>query len=533
MHVVVSHGYFLKGTGSNLFVKNICRELCKMGHRVSLLCQENDIVDIDFIEKAFDVNGSERSCKLFHSKETCYQGKCTLYRPALSGFLPVYVYDQYQGYRVKEFISCSRHELERYIDFNQSALNWALKGAKPDVVWTNHTIMQPVYVSRSDVAKNDSLHVMTVHGSCLNFAVRKSLMLTEYAWESIEYADKITFVSDYSKNEFLEYFKNSNKINAKSCVIPAGVDLDSFMPLDGKATKSELIKEMLQDIAEKRNQEKNADIEDNESSWKTDSDIVEKISSIDFEREKIVLYYGKYLWTKGLQLLIAAVPIVLNKHQDARFVFVGYGSSRVYFEAMVDALDSGDRDQYMLLLNHAEKFDQGIDSNAARYFSALVQRLNDADFADEYFASARNKIRSAVVFTGFLSHDHLKALIACADIATAPSIFPEAFGLVAVEALSAGIIPMQTNHSGFSEVIKKYVDEFSDVFDIKKLNPLYLDDNLALNIANNLSIMLTYYSEMSQPDRQLIRKRARKVSEQNYSWRSIVERYLQLKTTKG
>ena len=171
--------------------------------------------------------------------------------------------------------------------------------------------------------------------------------------------------------------------------------------------------------------------------------------------------------------------------------------------------------------------------NAARYFSALVQRLNDADFADEYFASARNKIRSAVVFTGFLSHDHLKALIACADIATAPSIFPEAFGLVAVEALSAGIIPMQTNHSGFSEVIKKYVDEFSDVFDIKKLNPLYLDDNLALNIANNLSIMLTYYSEMSQPDRQLIRKRARKVSDQNYAWRSIVERYLQLKTTKG
>ncbi len=122
----------------------------------------------------------------------------------------------------------------------------------------------------------------------------------------------------------------------------------------------------------------------------------------------------------------------------------------------------------------------------------------------------------------------MKVLGACADITVAPSIFSEAFGLVAVEALSAGIIPMQTNHSGFTEVIKKYVYEFSDVFDKTQLNPLFLNENLVLNMANNMKVLLSYYRRMNQKDRQSIRQRARKVSEINYSWRSIAEQYLKL-----
>ena len=110
----------------------------------------------------------------------------------------------------------------------------------------------------------------------------------------------------------------------------------------------------------------------------------------------------------------------------------------------------------------------------------------------------------------------------------APSIFPEAFGLVAAEALSSGIIPVQTNHSGFAEVIKLYVDEFCDIFDKYKLNKLFLDENLVLNMAGNISVLLDYYGSMDNNQRQAIRARARRVSVANYSWESVVTNYLKL-----
>jgi len=100
MQIVMVHGYFLKGTGSNLFVENICREFCKMGHQVKLFCQENEPEKFDFIEKAFEFNAENSMFKMVYHKETAYLGKCDLYRPNLNGFLPVYVYDKYQGYDV-------------------------------------------------------------------------------------------------------------------------------------------------------------------------------------------------------------------------------------------------------------------------------------------------------------------------------------------------------------------------------------------------------------------------------------------------
>ena len=58
--------------------------------------------------------------------------------------------------------------------------------------------------------------------------------------------------------------------------------------------------------------------------------------------EKIILYYGKYLWTKGVQLLIAAAPLMLMKNHRLRIILVGFGSSRDYFETLIKALDQGD-----------------------------------------------------------------------------------------------------------------------------------------------------------------------------------------------
>jgi len=527
MHVVIVHGYFLKGTGSNLFVHNVCCELCKMGHQVTLFCQENEVNDIDYIEKAFHFSSNNETMQLFHSKATPYQGKCTLVRPNLNGFLPVFVFDQYQGYRVKEYRSCSIQEIEQYIENNVTAINTTLQGTSVDMVWSNHTIMQPVYVARSILGETAGLHVMTVHGSCLNFAVRKSVHLQKYAWEAISHADRICFVSKYSKEEFLEFFNYDNNIEGKAVVVPAGVDLNKFLPLSEFSNKETEIQILLEELSLQKRKAELAVIQD-ESSWKTDEDIEAKIRGVDFKNGKTIIYYGKYLWTKGVQLLIAAAPIILMKHASTRFVLVGYGSSRAYFESMIEVLHNGDREKYIGLLEHPELFDPDIDPHSARFFSGLIEKLKDTEFSDEYYLTAQKLIKSSLILTGYLAHDQLKRLIACSDISVAPSIFPEAFGLVAVEALSAGIIPVQTNHSGFADVIKKYVDEFSDIFDKTRMIPLYLQGDLVNHMANNISVLLEYYEEMNQSERQVIRQRARSVASKNYSWDSIVLQYLGL-----
>src|SRR6185312_7624569 len=56
------------------------------------------------------------------------------------------------------------------------------------------------------------------------------------------------------------------------------------------------------------------------------------------------------------------------------------------------------------------------------------------------------------LFTGPLEHRHLVHLLPLADAAVVPSIFPEAFGMVAAEAAAAGCPPLVARHSGLAEI---------------------------------------------------------------------------------
>ncbi len=58
------------------------------------------------------------------------------------------------------------------------------------------------------------------------------------------------------------------------------------------------------------------------------------------------------------------------------------------------------------------------------------------------------------LFTGPLEHRHLVHLLALADAAVVPSIFPEAFGMVAAEAAATGCPPIVADHSGLAEIAR-------------------------------------------------------------------------------
>jgi glycosyltransferase involved in cell wall biosynthesis len=112
-----------------------------------------------------------------------------------------------------------------------------------------------------------------------------------------------------------------------------------------------------------------------------------------------VVYVGKLSAEKGVGLLIDALADV-----DARAVVVGFGPARAELEAR---------------------------------------------------AAGRR-----VLFTGPLEHRHLAHLWALADASVTPSVFPEAFGMVAAEAASCGSPPLVARHSGLAEVAEGLAAEY-------------------------------------------------------------------------
>jgi hypothetical protein len=69
-------------------------------------------------------------------------------------------------------------------------------------------------------------------------------------------------------------------------------------------------------------------------------------------------------------------------------------------------------------------------------------------------------------------------------------------------------------------------EHFQDSF--RGLKQLDLDGNLVLNLTNNINVFLDYFSKMSDGERQLIRQRCARLAQDNFSWSSIVERFIAL-----
>ena len=93
---------------------------------------------------------------------------------------------------------------------------------------------------------------------------------------------------------------------------------------------------------------------------------------------------------------------------------------------------------------------------AARPRRARRRSSASATTASELEALAPER----VLFTGALEHRHLVHLLPLADVSVVPSIFPEAFGMVAAEAASAGVPPLVADHSGLAEVAAGIAAEY-------------------------------------------------------------------------
>ena len=123
------------------------------------------------------------------------------------------------------------------------------------------------------------------------------------------------------------------------------------------------------------------------------------------DNEKIILYVGRLVYEKVIQHLIAAMPKILSNYHDAKLIIAGRGG-----------------------------------------------------MMDELKAEARNLgLGNKIYFTGYLDSKQVQKMYKCADVAVFPSTY-EPFGIVALEAMLAGVPTVVSDVGGLNEIINHGVD---------------------------------------------------------------------------
>jgi glycosyltransferase involved in cell wall biosynthesis len=122
------------------------------------------------------------------------------------------------------------------------------------------------------------------------------------------------------------------------------------------------------------------------------------------------------------------------------------------------------------------------------------------------------------LFTGALEHRHLRHLLPLCDVAVVPSIFPEAFGMVAAEAAAAGVLPVVSAHSGLAEVAAGIGEEVGP--DAAALLSFPAGDAAALR--ERLAAILVLTAER----RRELGLAARRAVEVRWSWEVVATRLL-------
>jgi glycosyltransferase involved in cell wall biosynthesis len=425
MRVLVFHGYLLRGTGSNVYNARLCAALARLGHTVDLLCQERRPEELDFVDAVGTWEGEQPRVTILREPV-----RVTVWRPDIGGLLPVYVADRYEGIEARTLLECSDAEIERYVAANVAAVRDVVARSRPDVALANHLVMGPAILAR---ALGDAVpYAVKVHGSALEYVVKRDPeRFLPWAREGLAGARSVLVGSRHTA-ESLWTAMGDEALPARTRLGPPGVDVDEFRPRDDAAGAVRALADRLND----------APAQSGESAFARDgARAARALRGLDLEHDRHVCFIGKLIVSKGIDLLVAAWPLV----PDARLVVVGFGAFREGLERLIDALAAGDRDAARAIAQAGRELEGGPRATLRH----LLAFLDGA--GDDYWEAARD-LRERVVLTGRLEHDELSPLLAVCEALVFPSTFPEAFGMVAAEAAACGVLPISAGHSGAAEV---------------------------------------------------------------------------------
>ena len=494
--VLMVHGYLLSGTGSNLYVRNIVKKMCELGQDVILVCQEFDPENYDFIARCYRAKDGEH--QLIFERETPYLGKCDIYIPDINNELLVYVWDRYRDLHVVEMKNATHEQIQSYLEGNAQTINYICSKYDISHAYSNHLVLQPQYVARGIAeAGSQTKQIIIGHGSDLNYAISQSDYIKELARKTLASCDQIVAVSHHSKQLVQDTFPD---LCFKSCeVISVGLDEQLFVDMT-EADERSLIEGYFAQhdkglgfsskqacIIEEMVADEDFDFEAVQASYEPKDIEVGCIDSLLktlYEQDgDLVVYLGKYLEQKGLIPLLLSIPLVLADNPQAQFVMVGFGALRAQLQYLSLLIQD---DKLETLVQHGSKLGLTLEADK-QAVTALMSYLSDPARRSHYRRGSQ-LLSSQLLFTGYLDQKIALRVLKQAQVSIFPSILPEAFGMVIIEAMAAQSRPLVTDHSGFAEVLNLAQDCIPGLDTDGYRLPL--DDQLIFSIAEKTQALL-------------------------------------------
>jgi glycosyltransferase involved in cell wall biosynthesis len=498
MRILIFHGYLLHGTGSNVYNAELANALVKAGHEVHLLCQERNPLEQPWVDAVGDWDSGELKVEVKRSPV-----KAIVYRPNIGGLLPVYVADRYEGIEARPFQHLSEEELEYYIDSNVEAVRDVAARVDPDLALANHLVMAPVILARALGRRVP--YAIKVHGSDLEYTVKpyRSRFLP-YAQEGVALAQTLLVGSEHTGNSLLETMGDP-ELAKRVQMGPPGVNIERFTPRPPRQRAQTLaaLKEMLRSQAV----EGSTDGSGASSFTRNTLASAQSLDTIDQDADRLVVFLGKFIGSKGVELLLAAWPYVLREVPNARLVLTGFGDFEEGLRQLEVALADGDLEQARSI--HGEK------GQELPYLERFLDSLS-AEEAERYKQDAA-PMPAKVTWLGRLVHDELADLLPLAEALIVPSTFPEAFGMVAIEGIACGALAIVAHHSGLAEVIDEVREALPD--QAKPLVSFDLDHHPVRALAANIATWLNAPESLRQATTEAAVQRVREL----YSWESVAK----------
>jgi glycosyltransferase involved in cell wall biosynthesis len=476
MRILIFHGYLLRGTGSNVYNASLARALAGLGHEVHLLCQDRAAGDLDWVS------------------DDAGPGKVTVYNPDIGRVLPVYVADEYEGFEAITYDKLTDGQLDHYLESNVTAVKDVAEQADPDVALANHLVMGPAIVARALGGRVP--YAVKVHGSALEYTVRPNReRFLPYAREGLEQAGGVLVGSRHTAESLWEVL-DVDDLPARTRLGPPGVDTKAFRPrpVDEAAEALESLASRLEGAEA--------------ASWGGDAGAAAALHHLDPREDRIVSYVGKLIVSKGVDLLLAAWPLVHRRIPEGELIVVGFGEYRKGLERLRTALQAGDLDDAREIARQGRELEGGP-AGELEYLTAF---LSDPP---EGYPEAAAAAMERVAFTGRLEHEDLPDLLCACKAQVVPSTFPEAFGMVAAEAAACGALPVAANHSGLAEVARTFAPELDEP--VRRL----LTFERGPHAVEQLAERLVTWLELDPAERERATEALARTAHERYSWEGV------------
>ncbi|HEX5735463.1 MAG TPA: glycosyltransferase [Blastocatellia bacterium] len=533
--ICIIHGYLLDGSGSNLWTRSVVQSLCRQGETIHLVCQEPHPEHFDFIGEAHRYN-LDGSVEPMFRRDVAYKGRAVMHKPQVGDLLPVYVWDRYEEFSsVVPMVELSDEAINLYLDRNTKALMHIVREHRITSIHVNHTVLMSVVVERVSRAARVPFAIMP-HGSDIEYAVKKDERFLGMASEAMARASRVFVIGQEMRERVSRVFGAVPGLDEKMKELNLGADTSLFepIPVEQRPTNIENLLKLVAgakggkslEVSEAMTGKLKRDMTIDElreavraaanySTKLPDEEIELKLKRVDWVGEKIILFLGRIIASKGLQTIITALPLILEKHPNARLIVTGHGPLREPLEAMLWALRNGHR----ALVESIARWGGALEGGPPKEFQEVrhfYERLERDGELEDYFEKAERYLTpDSVLFTGYLTHRELRYLFPCCDIAIFPSIVAEAGPLVFLEALASGCFPLGTYFAGMAASI----DSVGKVLPPEDAELMKLSADASKTV-DDISRKASQALLISNKHKEALRR----VAVEQYDWKNVARR---------